>query len=100
MNVAGKSENLNETLNVLPLFANVEIVADPLETLIAEGEMEWSFEELNQYSPKKRHLVQASQFPDQSIYVLEQQISSLKDSLERLKFYLSDLDDLLPSSQN
>jgi hypothetical protein len=100
MNVAGKSENLNVTVNVLPLFSSVEIHADPLETLIAEGEMEWSYEELNQYSVKKRHLVQASQFPDQSMYVLDQQILSLKDSLERLKFYLSDLDDLLPSSQN
>jgi hypothetical protein len=100
MNVAGLNENLSENVNVLPLFADVEINVDPLQTLLNEGDLEWAFEEVNEYSVKNRHIVQASQFPDQSMYVLDQQISSLKDSLERLKFYLSDLDDLLPSSQN
>ena len=98
MNVAGHNEVSTQTVNVLPLFTDVEIYVDPLETLLAEGSVEGNFRELNKSSVKKRFLVQETQFPDQSMYVLDQQISSLKDSLERLKFYLSDLDDLLPGN--
>ena len=98
MNVAGLTETMNETVNVLPLFADVAIHADPLEGLLAEGKTEWSMQEQKPHAVNKRLLVQTNQFPDQSMYVLDQQISSLRDSLERLKFYLSDLDDLLPGN--
>ena len=50
----------------------------------------------NLSSQARRVLVSCEQFPDQSIYTLEQQLLSLNQSMARLKFYLSDLDDLLP----
>lgn len=43
-----------------------------------------------------RKLVGDHQFPDQSIYTLQEQLQNLKVGLQRLKFYLDDLDDVIP----
>lgn len=99
MNVAGT--DAVEKMNVVPLFSSVEIeIPDPLESLLTEGEMaedQWALEEESMsLGETQRVLVSPQQFPDQSMYVLEKQVSSLKESLARLKFYLGDLDDLLP----
>lgn len=96
MNVAGNAE-MNENTNVVPLFSSIQIeMPDPLQELLKEAELEaWATEE----APEKRAssvLVSENQFPDQSMFILEQQLSNLKTSLGRLKFYLTDLDDLLP----
>lgn len=92
--------NVTETskaeLNVVPLFGGVqeENIPDPLETLIAETEL--LLTEEKKLSNKEFPLVTESQFPDQSMYTLDQQLGMLKESLGRIKFYLLDLDDLLP----
>lgn len=99
MIVAGDSM-LNENLNVLPLFESVdlsmvEMPMDPLQALLAEGiigleaRAERTFE-------KSRPLVNETQFPDQSMHTLDLQLSQLKDKISRLKFYLSDVEDLIP----
>ena len=96
MNVAGNSE-MNET-NVVPLFGSVQVeMPDPLQELLNEAEADaWKDEEEKPVMKAKRILVTENQFPDQSIYVLKQQLDSLNESMARLKFYLGDLDDLLP----
>jgi hypothetical protein len=103
MNVSGHSENLEDS-NVLSLFARSEVLStlDPLQELLREAEAE-AFaddEEVEIRVEKKRVLVSENQFPDQSLFTLEQQLANLHLSLGRLKFYLSDLDDILPVKMN
>ena len=100
MNVAGNSEADNT--NVLSLFSTVSLERpDPLTELLNEAEAEaWEDEEETEVIAAKRILVTENQFPDQSLFTLEQQLESLSQSLGRLKFYLNDLDDLLPSKLN
>lgn len=82
--------------NVLPLFDGLEIPEpDPLEVLLEEAK-DLSLEHPALKNFKERKLVSPDQFPDQSIYILEDQLKSLKTSIQRIKFYLGDLDDLLP----
>ena len=95
MNVAGNDE-MNVNMNVLSLFSSNQIeMPDSLQELLREAELDaWKEEE--EIVQVKRLLVTETQFPDQSMFVLEQQLSNLTQSLGRLRFYLSDLDDLLP----
>jgi hypothetical protein len=95
MNVAGNDE-MNVNMNVLSLFSSNQIVMpDPLQELLREAELDaWKEEE--EVVQLKRLLVTETQFPDQSMFVLEQQLANLTQSLGRLRFYLGDLDDLLP----
>ena len=95
MNVAGNDE-MNVNMNVLSLFSSNQIeMPDPLQELLREAELDaWKEEE--EIVQAKRLLVTETQFPDQSMFVLEQQLANLTQSLGRLRFYLSDLDDLLP----
>lgn len=92
--------NLNE--NVLPLFAKILLektdeCCDPLQDLLNEAQAEaWSIKEEQPVPRAERILVTANQFPDQSLFVLEKQLSQFNETMGRLKFYLSDLDDLLP----
>ncbi len=97
MNVSGNSENSKMT-NVVPLFSTVQVeIPDPLTELLKEAEREaWEVPEDTETKFENRILVSTEQFPDQSIYVLEQQLAALKESMARLKFYLTDIDDLLP----
>ena len=81
-------------MNVLSLFKEVESEIDPLETLIHEGELEDEVT-ASEAVEEKRLLVLESQFPDQSVYTLDKQLSALKESLGRIRFYLSDVDDLI-----
>jgi hypothetical protein len=86
---------MSESTNVLSLFSSVQL-PDPLQELVLEAESMMTYEERQAPVPVARKLVQENQFPDQSMYVLDQQILGLKESLARLKFYLNDLDDLIP----
>ncbi|MBA2404113.1 MAG: hypothetical protein H0V66_05030 [Bdellovibrionales bacterium] len=95
MNVAGNA-GMNENTNVIALFSSVQVeMPDPLQELLKEAELEaWAVE--TPVIKASRILVTENQFPDQSIFTLEQQLAGLVQNLGRLKFYLSDLDDLLP----
>jgi hypothetical protein len=100
MNVAGNS-NVVEKANVLSLFGGLEAeLNDPLMDLIQEGnqldqDLDLELDE-TPVTQSKRVLVTENQFPDQSLHILDQQLVELKMNLGRLKFYLGDLDDLLP----
>lgn len=96
MNVTGNAEK-NEYTNVLSLFSsNQSEIPDPLQELLNEAEMEAWEEEEKPVMQAQRILASETQFPDQSMFILEQQLANLTTSLGRLKFYLTDLDDLLP----
>lgn len=96
---------MSQKSNVLALFGSVqdgllEQGPDPLQELLNEAEAE-AWDELQEEieAPKARAariLVTESQFPDQSLFMLEKQLAQLNESVARLSFYLSDLDDLLP----
>jgi|GEM_PF-1402010 len=96
MNVVGNA-GMNENANVVSLFSSTQIeLPDPLQELLKEAELE-AWEEDEVVAPKaSRLLVSENQFPDQSLFTLEKQLANLNESMGRLKFYLSDLDDLLP----
>jgi len=97
MNLSGREQVEADTVNVVSLFSksNAEIIiSDPLEDLIKESEIEDVV--LEATDVKVRKLVNENHFPDQSIYILEEQLSNLKTSLNRMKFYLGDIEDLLP----
>lgn len=88
-----------EMTNVVPLFSTHPAeFKDILQELSDEASI-WSDEaeeEITFEADSKRLIVSENQFPDQSMYILDQQIMGLKERLAKLKFYLSDLDDLLP----
>lgn len=97
MNVSDQVVVGNQAVNVVSLFGSTKIqeeLPDPLSELLLEADVAEVDDEPMQV--QRRHLVTSAQFPDQSMFVLEQQLSSLKESVGRIKFYLSDLDDLLP----
>lgn len=93
MNVTGIE---NAEMKVVPLFGGIQEdhIPDPLETLLQETEV--LLTEEKKLECREFPVVSESQFPDQSMYTLDQQLSLLKESLGRIKYYLLDLDDLLP----
>jgi hypothetical protein len=98
MNVAGTTVEA-QSLNVLPLFGELEIpLVDPLQDLLDEGAQDLLEEEtLEALRPTpSRSLVSEGQYPDQSMYILDGQLNNLKERVKRLKFYLGELEDILP----
>ncbi len=93
MNVTGFEK---VEMNVVSLFGGLqeENIPDPLETLLQETEQ--IIKEEIQLEQTNRLMVSETQFPDQSMFTLDLQLGALKDSINRMKFYLLDLDDLLP----
>ena len=97
MNLSGREQLEADKLNVVSLFSksNAEIIInDPLEELMKESAIADVILESREVRVSK--IVNVNQFPDQSIYILEEQLSNLKASLNRIKFYLGDIEDLLP----
>lgn len=94
MNVSGLEK---EQQKVVPLFGAPEresVIPDPLETLIQETQVFLAEEMVME--TRALPVVTENQFPDQSMFTLDTQLSQLKESLGRIKYYLLDLDDLLP----
>lgn len=96
MNVIG--ERSEAQVNVVSLFGAREesIQVDPLEELLIEaGAPDEVYEEPVPVQPERRKLVREDHFPEQGILILDQQLQQLKENLSRMRFYLSDLDDLI-----
>ena len=97
MNLSSREQVEADAVNVVSLFGqrNQEIIInDPLEELINESAIEDTVLEASDI--KVRKLVNENQFPDQSMFILDEHLSNLKASLNRIKFYLGDIEDLLP----
>lgn len=99
MNFAGLSDAA-QNQNVISLFGNNSLPETSPE-LFTEFNDEFDLEtddetEIQTEALTSRTLVTSAQFPDQSMHTLDRQLKDLKDNLDRLKFYLSDLKDTLP----
>ena len=104
MNVTGREQVEADTINVVSLFGRTAEMAstmmDPIQELINEAKLE-DFdleieieEELVMKAPRK--VVDQNQFPDQSMFTLDEQLAKLRSNLNRIKFYLGDVEDILP----
>jgi hypothetical protein len=82
-------------MNVVPIFDFQKDAPDPLEELLLESGLVDDMDEVNS-SSTIRLVAKPTHFPQQSMYVLETQLKDLKYNIERLKYFLGDLDDLLP----
>lgn len=85
------------TLNVVSLFkksVSEEIIHDPLEVLMEESQIE--DEVLMPSEVRISFTVNENQFPDQSLYILDEQLSQLRTKINRIKFYLGELDEIIP----
>ncbi|MBY0515498.1 MAG: hypothetical protein K2P81_01220 [Bacteriovoracaceae bacterium] len=71
----------------------VEESEDPLENLLNEFSEFDSLEELELVGVVTPPTVKAHQREDQMMHTLEGQLNGLREGLERLRFYLSDVDD-------
>lgn len=100
MEFVSKEQAEMNDVNVVSLFGRTietEIMNDPIADLIQEGQLD-DFDLMTE-TPKNiapRKVVNLNQFPDQSMFVLEEQLQSLRSNLNRIKFYLGDLEDLIP----
>ena len=85
-------------LNVVSLFNSQEtFTADPLAEMLKEGECgQNEMDAAPELQNERRKLVREDHFPEQGLFILDQQLEALNERLSRIKFYLSDLDDILP----
>jgi hypothetical protein len=91
MNLIEKTETLQD-LNILSLFN--ETLKDSLDQENSEEE-EISVSIETQRAPSVPR-VSETMFPDQSLFVLEEQLKAIKSNLSRIKFYMGDINDLIP----
>ncbi len=97
MSLRGKEQVEIETVKVVSLFGNFNqevLITDPLSELIKESEIEDVVLKPENVHP--RTTVSENSFPDQSLFILEEQLANLKTSINRMKYYLGELDDILP----
>lgn len=95
---SGSDKVKNENVNVLALFSqmNEEIfIQDSVETLLEEAQIQ----NPEPFKTSVRVVVQENQFPEQSLFTLEEQLKTLKSNMNRIKFYLGELDDILPDKK-
>ena len=102
MSVLGRGQVETDTVNVVSLFgrpSEMSTMMDPIQELINEANIEDFDLEIEIETPVSagpRKVVDPSQFPDQSMFTLEEQLDKLRSNLNRIKFYLGDLEDLIP----
>lgn len=97
MNLSSREQAERDTVNVVSLFGQRHsdiVINDPLEELMKESAIEDTV--LEAQDTRIAKLVNENQFPDQSMYILEEQLSNLRASLNRIRFYMGDIEDLLP----
>jgi hypothetical protein len=100
MNYGENAQLKNESGNVIALFGNtnslnsqVVLKDDPLETLLKEAMIKDEVEMVATAKPRK--VVSADLLPEQSMYVLQEQLNQLKRSMNRIKFYVDELRDIV-----
>ena len=86
--------------NVVSLFETMAFgqevqIADPITELMNEIPSETPVAEA-QAQMLNRRLVLEEQFPDQSMHILDEQLKNLKLQMNRIKFYLDSVEDVLP----
>lgn len=97
MNVVDENAG-TKMLNVLSLFRSQEILSpDPLSEILSEGELDaGEMIAAPELKSERRKLVREDHFPEEGLMILDQQLEALNERVSRIKFYLTDLDDILP----
>ena len=97
MNLSGTEMELGSE-NIISLFGRISTLDLKAEAVVMDEEIVTVSEDEEIPLPQIRvsKVVNENQFPDQSLYVLDEQLKSLKSSLSRLKFYMGELNDILP----
>jgi hypothetical protein len=96
MNLGGTESVEGSHLNVVS-FINRRTFDFLQETQDFDHDSETYFTALESHRQEvKSPLVKEHQFPEQSIYTLQEQLMILKSKLGRIKFYLEELEDILP----
>lgn len=97
MNLSGTEMELGSE-NIISLFGRINTLDHKAEAVVMDEEIVTVSEDEEIPLPQIRvsKVVNENQFPDQSLYVLDEQLKSLKSSLSRLKFYMGELNDILP----
>ncbi len=88
-------------MKVVPLFGRYEDISlDPMEELLREAYLEdedlEDDQEFFHRQERRKDIVLETHYPDQSMHVLDKQLKNLRSSLERLRFYLGDIDNHIP----
>jgi hypothetical protein len=103
MSRSDQNQFVEDAEKVVPLFRRQEdhlpissidneaFLLDSNEEFVDEKEDNLALQEA-----QVSRLVSEGHFPDQSMYILDEQLEQLKSSFNRLKFYLSELEDILP----
>lgn len=84
-------------LNVVSLFKEASksiTVTDPLMDLLTEAHVE--DEIVTKAHVRIAKVVNENQYPDQSMFILEEQLHKLRSTLNRIKFYAEEMEDLIP----
>ena len=99
MNLVGIQSAQLASSSAISLFHShkEEDFQDPLQTLILEG---GDLDKGGQSSFIPPKVVKSAQFPDQSIYTLNEQLMELKRRVGRLKIYLEEVEVILPIRNN
>ena len=92
MNLIETAE-LNQDMNILSLFNRTFEETVNEDSSVDEEVIE---EVMSPNEAPKRLLVSESMLPEQSLYVLEEQLKNLRSNLNRIKFYMGDINDLIP----
>jgi hypothetical protein len=97
MNLTGGEQMNVENVKVISLFKKMDTIESTLDP-IAELIEEMGVEEVSETKVEmKRNVATENHFPDQSLFILDEQMKLLKKRLNRMKFYIGELDDLLPN---
>jgi hypothetical protein len=89
MNLRGSSQVEQNSMNVVSLFGNLDqdiLEIDPMAELMEEAMTLDSEDEVEDMELAPRKVVN----------VLDEQLSKLRSSLNRIRFYLGDLEDMIP----
>ena len=90
----GQDQFENNGQNLIGLIKGQEEITKKVRASLIDEARDF---EVDSESYSSVRVVNESSFPDQSIYLLEDQLSELKSRLERMRFYLRELEDILPS---
>lgn len=99
MELGRKELDKDQDVKVLSLFEHINqdliLEQDPLTKLLEDAQA--PEEKMTSREVHARRIVAENLFPDQSLFILEEQLGELRSRLRRLKFYLDEVNDLIPS---